>query len=266
MVALRNRTREAHRRDKRKPQDELRLALSEKDSLTRRVEDSLREIAQLREKNQLLEAEMAKVARVGKREEMDFAEEARTWAGVWISDKLPRNGDFILSYRAPNGDPTEPKILIDNKDKSVIAESDIDKLVRDARNAPSVSPHWSPAMRHSFDRLTENRDGAARTESGCSELPGSGLFATSTFSSRSSSGCECRASICWTEMPYSPRNFVARSPKSTASSGNWVRQRRRSSPYRRSSCDTGSGCAISATPLPARRSPRSQNWIAMFAR
>jgi len=112
---------------------ELRLALSEKDSLTRRVEDSLREIGQLREKNQLLEGEMSKVARVGKREEMDFAEEARTWAGVWISDKLPRNGDFILSYRAPNGDPTEPKILIDNKDKSAIAEGDIDKIVRDAR-------------------------------------------------------------------------------------------------------------------------------------
>jgi len=112
---------------------ELRLALSEKDSLTRRVEDSLREIGQLREKNQLLEGEMSKVARVGKREEMDFADEARTWAGICISEKLSRNGDFILSYRAPNGDPTEPKILIDNKDKSVIAESDIDKIVRDAR-------------------------------------------------------------------------------------------------------------------------------------
>jgi hypothetical protein len=45
---------------------ELRLALSEKDSLSRRVEDSLREIVQLHEKNQLLEAELAKVARVGK--------------------------------------------------------------------------------------------------------------------------------------------------------------------------------------------------------
>ena len=112
---------------------ELRLALSEKDSLTRRVEDSLREIGQLREKNQLLEGEMSKVARIGKREEMTFEEEARTWAGVWISDKLPRNGDFILAYRAPNGEPTEPKILIDNKDKSAIAEGDIDKIVRDAR-------------------------------------------------------------------------------------------------------------------------------------
>ena len=113
--------------------EELRLALSEKESLSRRVEDSLREVVQLREQNQQLEAEMAKVARVGKREEMDFAEEARTWAGICMSEKLSRNGDFILSYRAPNGDPTEPKILIDNKDKSTIAESDIDKLVRDAR-------------------------------------------------------------------------------------------------------------------------------------
>jgi predicted nuclease with TOPRIM domain len=112
---------------------ELRLALSEKDSLTRRVEDSLREIGQLREKNQLLEGEMSKVARVGKRQEVDFAEEVSTWAGVWISDKLPRNGDFILAYRAPNGDPLEPRILVDNKDKSTIAESDIDKLVRDAK-------------------------------------------------------------------------------------------------------------------------------------
>jgi hypothetical protein len=113
--------------------DELYLALSEKESLGRRVEDSLREMAELRERNQLLEGELAKVARVGKREEITFEEEARTWAGIAISEKLPRNGDFLLSYRAPNGDPTEPKILIDNKDKSTIAESDIDKLVRDAR-------------------------------------------------------------------------------------------------------------------------------------
>jgi predicted nuclease with TOPRIM domain len=113
--------------------DDLRLAVSEKDNLSRRVEDSLREIGEVREKNQLLEAELAKVARIGKREEMTFEEEVRTWAGVWISDKLPRNGDFILAYRAPNGDPLEPRILIDNKDKSTIAESDIDKLVRDAR-------------------------------------------------------------------------------------------------------------------------------------
>jgi predicted nuclease with TOPRIM domain len=113
--------------------DELRLAISERENLSRRVEDCLRELVQVRERNQELEGEMSKVARIGKREEMTFEENVRTWAGVWISDKLPRNGDFILAYRAPNGDPLEPRILIDNKDKSTIAESDIDKLVRDAK-------------------------------------------------------------------------------------------------------------------------------------
>ena len=69
----------------------------ERDDLTRRIENSLRELADLRERNQALESELSKVARVGKREEMDFADEARTWAGIAISEKLPRNGDFILS-------------------------------------------------------------------------------------------------------------------------------------------------------------------------
>jgi predicted nuclease with TOPRIM domain len=113
--------------------DELRLAILERETLSRRVEDCLRELGQVRERNQELEGELSKAARIGKREEMTFEEEARTWAGVWISDKLPRNGDYILAYRAPNGDPLEPQILIDNKDKSTIAESDIDKLVRDAK-------------------------------------------------------------------------------------------------------------------------------------
>lgn len=113
--------------------DELHLALSEKENLSRRVEDCLRELAELREQNQELEGEMSKAARVGKREEMSFEEEARTWAGIYISDKLPRNGDYILAYRAQNGEPADPKILIDNKDKCVIAENDIEKLVRDAK-------------------------------------------------------------------------------------------------------------------------------------
>ena len=60
----------------------------------RRVEDSLREAAGLRERNQVLEAEMSKVARVGKREEMDFAEEAGSWPGICVSQKLPKNGDY----------------------------------------------------------------------------------------------------------------------------------------------------------------------------
>lgn len=112
---------------------ELQALAVQNDSLSRHVEDSLREVTQLRERNLALEAEMSKATRRGKLEELRFEDEARTWAGVWISDKLPRNGDFILCYRAPNGEPVEPKILIDNKDKATVAEGDIDKIVRDSR-------------------------------------------------------------------------------------------------------------------------------------
>lgn len=118
-------------RDRHK--DELHATQSEKDNLTRRVEDCLREVAQLRERNQELEAEMSKVSRIGKREEMDFADEARTWAGVSVSEKLPRNGDFIVAYRDPSGASVEPRMLVDNKDKAAVTEGDIAKLLRDAK-------------------------------------------------------------------------------------------------------------------------------------
>jgi len=112
--------------------DALRSAESDKDDLTRRVEAYLREVAELRERNQALESELSKVAHVGKREEMDFAAEARTWTGIAVSEKLPKNGDFLLSYRDPSGAPLEPRIVVDNKDKTSVAESDIRKLIRDA--------------------------------------------------------------------------------------------------------------------------------------
>jgi hypothetical protein len=111
----------------------LLTAQSQKEDLSRRVEDCLREVSQLRERNQQLEADMAKVARVGRLEELSFADEARTWAGVCVSEKLPRNGDFILAYRDPSGAPLEPRMLVDCKDKSVITEADMTKLVRDSK-------------------------------------------------------------------------------------------------------------------------------------
>jgi len=113
--------------------DALRSAQSEKDDLTRRVEACLREVAELRERNQALESELSKVVRVGKREEMDFAEEARTWAGIVVSEKLPKNGDFLLTYRDPSGVPLEPRIIVDNKDKASVTEGDLRKLIRDAK-------------------------------------------------------------------------------------------------------------------------------------
>ena len=73
----------------------LRSEHSQTVDLNRRVEDYFREISQLRERNQELETEMAKVARVGKREEIDFADEARTLTGICCN--LPR---FFPSSRA----------------------------------------------------------------------------------------------------------------------------------------------------------------------
>jgi predicted nuclease with TOPRIM domain len=117
--------------------DELRLALSEKESLSRRVEDSLREVAQLREQNQALESELSKVARVGKLEEVTFAEEARTWSGIAL-ERVSKNGDFLLAYRDPSGTALEPRLIIDNKDKATVTESDIKKLIRDTKERRSL--------------------------------------------------------------------------------------------------------------------------------
>lgn len=101
--------------------------------VNRRVEDSLREVAKLRERNHELESQMAKVARRGKLEEVSFEDEARCWPGISISDKLPKNGDFILAYRDPSGTALEPQMLVDCKDKLAISETDIGKLVRDSK-------------------------------------------------------------------------------------------------------------------------------------
>jgi hypothetical protein len=116
---------------------ELEAALSAEkmraDELGRRVNDHFREIGNLRGRNQELEAEMSKVARIGKKEELDFAEEVRSWPGVWVGDKLPRNGDYLMAFSDAAGNALEPMMVIDNKDKATVAEVDVKKLVRDAR-------------------------------------------------------------------------------------------------------------------------------------
>ena len=130
---LAKRTAEIRERHK----DELRTAQSERDDFTRRVEDCLREVGQLRERNQELEGEMSKAARRGKLEEISFEEEVRTWAGIHVSEKLARGGDYILAYRDPSGAPLEPCIIVDNKDKATVSEGDIKKLIRDAKERRS---------------------------------------------------------------------------------------------------------------------------------
>ena len=144
--------------------EELRTTKSERDDLTRRIEASLRELAELRERNQVLESELSKAARVGKREEMDFAEEARTWAGIAVSQKLPKNGDFLLAYRDASGAPLEPRLIVDNKDKASVTEGDIRKLIRDAkeRRIPVgiiVAREESQLRQHDRERRWGQEDG-----------------------------------------------------------------------------------------------------------
>lgn len=68
-----------------------------------------------RSRSQNLEMEMSKVARVGKKEEVSFAEEAQTWPGIWLSEKFKKHGDYLLAFRDLSGQPLDPKLLIDNE-------------------------------------------------------------------------------------------------------------------------------------------------------
>src|SRR5208282_4979958 len=143
--------------------DALRTAQSERDDLTRRVEDCLRDVAQLRERKQQLEAEMAKVARVGRLEEVTFAEEAKTWSGIAL-ERISKNGDFLLAYRDPSGAPLQPAIVVDNKDKASLTEGDLRKLIRDAkeRRCPVgiiVAREESQLRQHDRERRWGQDDG-----------------------------------------------------------------------------------------------------------
>ncbi len=64
---------------------------------------------------------------------MDFADEARTWPGIVVSRSFPATATSLLAFRDPSGSPTEPRIVVDNKDKATVTEGDIKKLIRDAR-------------------------------------------------------------------------------------------------------------------------------------
>ncbi len=88
----------------------------------RRVEDALRELAAIRERNQILELDLSKVARVGKKEELSFAEEVMTWPGMCLSEKLAKKWRLSAFISRPEWRSIEPKLLIDNKDKSAINE------------------------------------------------------------------------------------------------------------------------------------------------
>jgi hypothetical protein len=90
--------------------DELRVAMSENETLSRRVEDCLRVLAEVRERNQELEAEMAKVARIGRREELSL----RKKRGVGLESTSVRN----CLKTATLSSPTVPRTAIRQNRKS----------------------------------------------------------------------------------------------------------------------------------------------------
>ena len=132
--------------------------------LSRQAKDYLQEITDLRDRKQELECEMAKAARIGRREEVDFASEVRTWAGIWIGEKLVRNGDYLMAFADAQGNPLEPSMVVDNKDKMTVTESDIAKLIRDAKERglaiAALVVHDDTQLRHvDRQRRWEQEDG-----------------------------------------------------------------------------------------------------------
>jgi hypothetical protein len=132
--------------------------------LSRKLDDHLAEISNLREKNHNLELEMSKIVRIGKKEESSFEEEARTWPGIWISEKLKRYGDYLLAYRDSGGTPLDPRMLVDNKDKEYVTEKDVEKLVEDAKEqgtpvAVLVTREENQLRQIDRDHRWSNRDG-----------------------------------------------------------------------------------------------------------
>jgi hypothetical protein len=119
---------------------------------------------QLNDKIRQLEVDLEGYRRTGRKEEMDFAEDVRKWPGIHLGDKLPKNGDYILSYRDPSGRPVDTEILVDNKDKNKIDEDDITKLVRDAKErgtpiAIIVTRDESQLRRADWDDRFGDKDG-----------------------------------------------------------------------------------------------------------
>src|ERR1700739_1059338 len=107
---------------------------------------------------------MSKAARRGKLEEISFEEEVRKWAGIHLSEKLARFGDYILAYRDASGAPLEPRIVVDNKDKSSVTEGDLRKLIRDAKERRClvgivVAREESQLRQHDRERRWSQEDG-----------------------------------------------------------------------------------------------------------
>src|SRR5271156_6245988 len=95
---------------------------------------------------------------------MDFADEARTWPGIVVSRSFPATATSLLAFRDPSGSPTEPRIVVDNKDKTTVTEGDIKKLIRDAKERHSpvgiiVAREESQLRQHDREQRWGQEDG-----------------------------------------------------------------------------------------------------------
>jgi hypothetical protein len=96
----------------------------------------------IRDRNGELETEMAKVAGIGKKEEIEFAEDLLSWPEIWISDELTPRGDYLVAFRDGAGNALDPKMVVDNKDTV---------RVRLFTMAPAKNCHQKSPERHRRD-------------------------------------------------------------------------------------------------------------------
>src|SRR5207249_6146659 len=120
-------------------------------------------------------------------EEMDFAEEARSWPGVWVGEKLSRNGDFLMAFADAAGNALEPSMVVDNKDKATVAQIDIRKLVRDAKERKLAVAVLVTRDKSQLRMLTGSAGGGRRTGCGFCARPEPGSRATWRCCARCSS-------------------------------------------------------------------------------
>ena len=121
MVSLRNELTKRAAEIREHHKDELRLS-NPKERISPGVsKDCLREVAQLRERNQELEDRDGEGRARRQARRMDFAERRRTWAGS-PSARSSQERRFSSLTAIPAVTPLEPQIIVDNKDKSSVAE------------------------------------------------------------------------------------------------------------------------------------------------
>ena len=224
MVALRDRTREAHRRDQGAAQRGTAAdAIPKGTTSARRVEDCLREVAaasRAEPSSWKQRWRRSPVSASGKR--WTSLRRRGRGRGSPSAKSFRRTATSFWRIATPSGAPLEPRIIVDNKDKSIITEGDIEKLIRDARRTLDarcgiiVARDESQLRQH--DREAALGPGRRRLDS-ADNTPMAAARPRSA-QARSSSGCEPRVRTSCRRTPRWRKKFGARSLTLTRSRAN----------------------------------------------